>query len=383
MQINTLTELMRVFFKLGCTSFGGPVAHIALMQEEVVVKRNWMSRQHFLDLVGATNLIPGPNSTEMALHCGYLRGKLPGMIVAGLSFILPAVIITGILAFMYTRYGALPAVAPVMYGIKPAVIIIILHAVYTLGQKAIKGWKFLLIAIGVAAINFAGVNEIFSILLGSFFGMIFILSTNRKKTLNSFIPFPLIAFFALLHQVTSVDKESVSLTKLFLICLKIGAVLFGGGYILAAYINGEFVQGLHWLSKQQLLDAIAVGQFTPGPILSSATFIGYQIAGIPGAVLATVGIFLPSFVFVLISNPIIPRLRNSRTMSVFLDAVNVSAIALMIVVVYRLGFEVLIDWKSWLIAIVSITLFVTVKKIKPIYIIIGGAVMGYALYFIG
>lgn len=389
-----LKEIAIVFLKLGFISFGGPAAHIALFEEEVISKRKWMTREHFIDLLGATNLIPGPNSTEMAIHCGYHRAGIPGLIIAGLCFTFPAVLITGIFAFIYVEYGNLPEVKPFLYGIKPAVIIIILNAVYKLGLKAVKGFKLISIAAAVAVINFAGVDEIFSILGGGILGGIFIYISDlpagkagKKNVLNSFSPLTILTIFSLAPVFNSIEKYETSLTKLFLSFLKIGAVWFGSGYVLVAYFDGEFVQGLNWLTRQELLDAIAVGQFTPGPFLSSATFIGYQIAGISGALFATLGIMIPSFIFVLILNPLIPRLRNSKFLSKFLDAVNVSAIAVMFVVGIKLGFEVLFDnagslnWQTLLIFLLSASAFLFIKKINSAYIILGGAVLGYVLSF--
>lgn len=383
-----MSELVKVFLKLGFISFGGPAAHIAMFEEEIVTKRKWMSRQHFLDLVGATNLIPGPNSTEMAMHCGYHRAGVTGLIIAGLSFMLPAVMITCAVAYFYSLYGTLPQIEPFLYGIKPAVIVIIMNAVIKLGIKATKGWKLFSIAVAVTFLNISGINEVISILFGGIFGALFLLLSKHKNRLNSFFPLTFISLFNLNSVIQSIEKAEVSLTKLFLTCLKIGTVWFGSGYILVAYFNGEFVQGLHWLTRQELLDAIAVGQFTPGPLLSSATFIGYQIAGITGAILATAGIVIPSFIFVLILNPLIPRIRKSTYLSKFLDSVNASAVAVMFVVGIKLGVEVLADtvyginWRTTLIAVLSAVALLRIKKINSAYIVLGGAVMGYLLKLI-
>lgn len=378
---SNLVEIAKLFLKLGIIAFGGPAAHIAMFEDEVVTKRNWMNHQHFLDLVGATNLIPGPNSTEMALHIGYHKGKIPGLIVAGLSFMFPAILLTGFFAYLYVLYGNLPQVEPFLYGIKPAVIIIVLNAVYKLGKKAVKGWKLIAVALSIGILNFMGLNEIFSILLGGIFGALFLLISEKKNKLNSIAPLAFILLF--LKPLTQViEKSEVSLTKLFLTFLKIGTVWFGSGYILVAYFNGELVEGLHWLTRKELLDAIAVGQFTPGPFLSSATFIGYQIAGISGAILATIGIVIPSIIFVLILNPLVPRLRKSAYLSKFLDAVNVSALAVMFVVAIKLGAEVLIDWKTILIALLSAAAFLSIKKMNSAYIVLGGALLGYLFTFL-
>jgi len=378
--LKSLKEIGLLFFKLGLIAFGGPAAHIAMMEEEIVSKKKWMNRQHFLDLIGVTNLIPGPNSTEMAIHCGYYKAGIPGLITAGLAFILPAVLITGVLAYLYVNFGTLPDLQPFLYGIKPAVIVIILNAVYKLSIKAFKGWKLIFIGISVAVINFLGMNEIYSILLGGIFGALFILLSERKKKLNSVLPIEI--FFIISFFIQAIEKNELSLTKIFLIFLKIGAVLFGSGYVLVAYLDGEIVQGLQWLSRQELLDAIAIGQITPGPVLSTATFIGYQLSGISGALIATAGIFLPSFIFVLIVNPIVPKLRNSKIFSVFLDAVNVSAIAVMFIVGIKLGAEVLIDWRSWLIALLSAAAFFKIKRINSAYIVLSGAITGWLLSLI-
>lgn len=377
--MDKLKEIAFVFLKLGLIAFGGPAAHIAMFEDEVVTRRKWMSQQHFLDLVGATNLIPGPNSTEMAIHCGYHRAGIAGLFVAGLCFMLPALLITGALAGVYVRYGDLPEVAPFLYGIKPAVIIIIINAVYRLGRKAVHGWRLFLIGFFIAVINLSGFNEIFSILAGGLFGALFLYLSGRKNMLHSMHPVALISLLALPGIANTIGKSQVSLGKLFLTFLKIGTVWFGGGYILVAYFNGELVEGLNWLTRKELLDAIAVGQFTPGPFLSSATFIGYQIAGISGAVLATLGITIPSFIFVLLVNPLIPRIRQSDFFAKFLDAVNVSALAVMLVVALRLGAQVLIDWRAIVIAALSILALLSVKKINPAYLVAGGVVLGYIL----
>ncbi len=385
--LKELKELALLFLKLGFITFGGPAVHIALFEQEVVAKRKWMTHQHFLDLVGATNLIPGPNSIEMAIHTGYHRAGVPGLLAAGICFMLPAIIITGIFAFIYKEYGNLPDVKPFLYGIKPAVIIIILNAVYKLGSKAIKSWKLFTVGVFVCIINIAGFNEIYSILTGGILGALFIYISEKTKSINSVFPVYLLSFFSIPAILQTMEKSETSLITLFLTCLKIGAVWFGGGYILVAYFDGEFVQGLNWLTRQELLDAIAVGQFTPGPFLSSATFIGYQIAGISGAVVATIGIVVPAFVFVAFLNPMIPKLRGSKFFSKFLDSVNVSALAVMLVVSIQLGIETIhnseygIEWRSLIIAAISGVAFLTIKKINAAYIILGGALLGYLLTF--
>lgn len=373
----TLKEVAGLFLKLGFIAFGGPAAHIAMMEDEVVRKRKWMSRQHFLDLVGATHVIPGPNSTEMTMHCGHERAGWPGLFVAGICFIGPAVIITGLLAYLYVTYGQIPAIEPFLYGIKPAVIAIIFDAVYKLGQKALKNRPLGIIGAAVITASFLGINEITAILGAGVIGLVWfgMIRNSGNKSMRSILP---LAFL----QGSTISAMALSNTKLFLIFLKVGAVLFGSGYVLVAYLDGELVEKLGWLTKQELLDAIAIGQFTPGPVLSTATFIGYQINGFWGALAATTGIFLPSFLFVLILNPIVPKLRKSSLTAGFLDAVNIGAVGIMIVVTYRLGTTVLIDWRSAVIAVLSIALTFSFKKVNAFWIVIGGALLGYLLLLV-
>lgn len=382
-----LKEVVALFLKLGMIAFGGPAAHIAMMQDEVVNKRKWMSRQHFLDLVGATNLIPGPNSTEMVMHCGLQRAGGWGLVLGGAAFILPATLITGILAYVYVQYQSIPALETFLFGIKPAVIAIIWGAVYQLGKKALKSWQLGVVGALVAAASFAGINEVLAILGGGLFGSAWWGLTQKKdssSTLNS-LWIPVLAW---LNQKSacggalfaiSAAASDISLLKLFLIFLKIGLVLFGSGYVLIAYLEGEFVQNLGWLTQAQLLDAVAVGQFTPGPVLSTATFIGYQMAGVWGAIVATVGIFLPSFILVALLNPVIPRLRESKMASAFLDAVNISAMGIMAAVTVELGISVLTNWQAWLIFLLSCAATFGFKKISSVWIVLGSACLGYIL----
>ena len=297
-----LKEVAKLFFKLGCIAFGGPASHIAMMEDEVVTKRKWMSRQHFLDLIGATNLIPGPNSTEMTMHCGYERAGWKGLIVAGGLFILPAVVITLFFAWLYGEYGELPEVQPIIYGIKPAVIAIILSASYKLGKKALKNVELGIFGILTIAACIYGFNEIIVLFGFGFLGLIlFYIKKSAGKTTNSVL-------HLLLLQVAPATV-SVGTLKIFLTFLKVGAILYGSGYVLFAFLDAELVaQGL--MTRPELLDAVAVGQITPGPVLSTATFIGYQLGGFSGAIAATFGIFLPSFIFVLILNPLVHRIHG-------------------------------------------------------------------------
>ena len=368
---SNLKEVAQVFFKLGCFAFGGPAAHIAMMEDEIIEKRKWMTRDYFLDLIGTTNLIPGPNSTEMTMHCGYERAGKAGLFVAGIAFIFPATIITAILAYLYVKYGQLPEVEPFIYGIKPAVLAIIASAVFKLGKKAIKSTELIIIGVLVLIVSLFGVNEVVALLSAGVLGMLyFYLKSKTLSHLNSVSP---ILLFLGLNTVFT----KISTLKLFLIFLKVGAILYGSGYVLFAYLDAELVtRGL--LTRAELIDAIAIGQFTPGPVLSTSTFIGYQLSGFMGALVATSGIFLPSFLFVLLLNPFIPRMRKSTILRYFLDSVNVAAVAVMLAVLVVMAKETLVEWQSILIALIAVLL--TFKtKVSTIWTIVLGAVLGFLL----
>lgn len=367
---NNLKEVAGVFLKLGVTAFGGPAAHIAMMQQEVVTKRKWMSEEHFLDLIGATNLIPGPNSTEMAIHIGQERAGWKGLIVAGLCFICPAVIITLCFAWLYKEYGQLPQVQPFIYGIKPAIISVILSAVFPLAKKSLKTIALWIIGISVLMLSFLGINELFLLFGAGIIAMLFAI-IRQKNTTNSLIPLTLL-------QIPDFSSLSQSNIKLFLIFLKVGAILYGSGYVLFAFLDTELV-GRGLLTRQELLDAIAVGQFTPGPVFSSVTFIGYQINNWSGALVATLGIFFPSFIFVALLNPIVKMMRGSKIFSSFLDAVNIASIAIIINICYEMAKDSIADWKTIIIAVLCIILMFTFKKINSAWIVMLGAFLGYIL----
>jgi chromate transporter len=374
MKSNTdLKDIAKLFLKLGVIGFGGPAAHIAMMQEEVVTKRKWLTEQHFLDLIGATNLIPGPNSTEMAIHIGHEKAGWKGLIVAGLCFILPAVFITGIFAWFYKKYGQIPELHPFVYGIKPAIIAIILGAVYPLAKKSLKSFQLAVIGVLVLVCSLLKINEIY-LMFGAGIVALFLTSFKTNKNTNSFLPLPLL-------QISSTTFLSATNLNLFLIFLKIGAILYGSGYVLFAFLDTELVStGL--LSRQQLIDAIAVGQFTPGPVFSSVTFIGYQINGLTGAIVSTIGIFLPSFVFVALLNPLVKKMRNSKLFSAFLDAVNVASVAIIVSVCFSMGKDTVMDWRTISIAVLSIILTFGYKKINSAFIVLGGSLVGYLLTLI-
>ncbi len=368
-----LSEIARLFLKLGIIGFGGPAAHIAMMQDEVVAKRKWIDEQHFLDMIGATNLIPGPNSTEMAIHIGYEKGGWKGLIIAGLCFILPAVLITGFFAWLYKQYGQLPEFQPFIYGIKPAVIAIILSAIFPLAKKSLKSIELAVLGFLVLAGSLLSINEIY-LMFGAGLLMLLYTSIRNKKSVNlfSFLPMTLL-------QVTQTTLVTVTNTKLFLIFLKIGAILYGSGYVLFAFLDTELVAtGI--ITRMQLMDAIAVGQFTPGPVFSSVTFIGYQINGIAGAFISTLGIFLPSFVYVGLLIPIIKKMRNSTLFSAFLDAVNVASVAIILAICIIMGKETITDWRTILIAVTSIAFTFGFRKVNSAFVVIGGAALGWLIY---
>ena len=369
-------EVFALFLRLGFTAFGGPAAHISIMHDEVVERRKWLSHQDFLDLLGATNLIPGPNSTEMAIHIGYRRAGYPGLVLGGLGFILPAMLIVLALAWLYQRFGTLPQAGWLLYGIKPVVIAIIIQALWKLAPTAAGTWGRRILALAVLVLYFVGVNEL-ALLFGG--GLLYMLAVNFSRlrhTSAAALLAPLGGLSTSLNAALPLLATTpFSLPVLFLTFLKIGAVLYGGGYVLLAFLNAEFVERLGWLTESQVLDAIAIGQVTPGPLFTSATFIGYQLGGVPGALLATLGIFLPSFIFVLVSNPYIPRMRNSAWLGALLDGVNAAAFALIAAVIWEIGRASLVDVLSVLIALVALVLLLRFK-VNSTWLIAGGALVG-------
>lgn len=366
-----LIEVAKLFFKLGCIAFGGPAAHIAMMEDEVVEKRKWMSRQHFLDLMGATNLIPGPNSTEMVMHCGYHRAGVVGLFVAGVCFIFPAVLLTGAFAWLYKTYGSLPEVAPFIYGIKPAVLVIITLAIIKLGKKALKNTMLGVLGGLVLIASLLGVNEIIALLCGGVLGALYFFSKEKLYgKAASVLPVFLVSAVGATTKLTTLN--------VFLTFLKVGAILYGSGYVLFAYLDAELVTK-GWLTRQELIDAVAVGQFTPGPVLSTATFIGYQLTGFWGGIMATLGVFLPSFLFVWLINPLIPKMRKSVFLRYFLDSVNIAAVAVMLAVLFKMAQETLTSFNGVLILTLSILATVFYKKINAVWLVLGGALLGYLL----
>ena len=378
-QRQRLKELAIVFSKLGSVAFGGPAAHIAMMEDEIVHRRQWLSRDTLLDLLGVTSLIPGPNSTELAIHIGYERAGWCGLFVAGSCFILPAMTIVWIMAAIYARYQTLPQLEGLLYGIKPVIIIVVAQALWKLGRKAAKDTPTTVVGVMVIWFFFLGVNEILLLVLA---GLAVMLVKNVDVGRGG-MGFFLIPASEILAQAGNTATTNLSLgwLKIFLFFLKVGSVLYGSGYVLLAFLQRDLVERSQWLTSQQLLDAIAIGQFTPGPVFTTATFVGYLMGGNAGAVAATIGIFLPAFVLVGIINPWVPKLRQSPLASSFLDGVNAASLGLMAVVTYTLAETALVDWLTLILALVSaIALFRF--KVNSIWLILAGGFIGLSLNFL-
>jgi chromate transporter len=378
-----LRELAVLFLRLGTIAFGGPAAHIAMMEDEVVRRRGWISHEAFLDMVGACNLIPGPNSTEMAIHIGHRRAGFAGLAVAGACFIVPAVAITIVIAWAYVRFGSMPQVAGALYGIKPVIIAVVVQALWRLWPSAARTRLLIAVTIAATAAALIGFNEI-AILFAA--GIITIgvgLAANPPRSRGGIVAAVLATPLAMPAAPTVTTAVAIagtaaapfSLGAMFLIFVKIGAVLFGSGYVLLAFLQADFVDRLHWLTRGQLLDAVAVGQFTPGPVFSTATFIGYLLGSTAGALVATAGIFLPAFVFVAISGPLLPRLRQSPIAGAFLDGVNAASLALMIAVTWDLGREAMVDTTTVVLAILSAIALIRFR-LSSLWVIVAGGIAG-------
>ena len=369
-----LREIAGLFLRLGTTAFGGPAAHIAMMEDEVVRRRGWLSRAAFLDYLGATSLIPGPNSTELAIHIGHARGGWPGLVVAGLCFIVPAAIIAATFAWAYVTYGALPQTAGLLYGVKPVAIGIVAQALWGLARSAVKSWTLAALGALVLLGTASGLGELTLLALAALLSVT--VSAARTATSGPLVPAAFVASAGMTAVAgATVSAGGVSLGGLFLVFAKVGAVLFGSGYVLLAFLRADLVERLGWLTEQQLLDAVAIGQLVPGPIFTTATFIGYVLGGIPGAVVATAGIFLPAFVFVAVSGPLVPRLRRSPVAGAALDGVNVASLALMAAVSWQLGRSALVDPLT--VALAALTLVALVHyRVRSSWLILVGAAVG-------
>jgi chromate transporter len=368
----TLPQLAALFLRLGLTAFGGPAAHIALMEDEVVRRRRWVSPQRFLDLLGAANLIPGPSSTELAIFIGYEQGGWPGLLLAGVCFILPAALLVALLAWAYVRFGSLPELAGALYGIKPVVIAVVVQALWGLAPKAVKR-SVLLGALGALACGaFALGTDALLVLLGGGVASVVAGWVTRKPGALPCVPAPLLGAATLGAGSAAVP---VSLATLFLTFLKVGAFVFGSGYVLLAFLRADLVDRLHWLTESQLIDAVAVGQVTPGPVFTTATFIGYLVGGGWGAVVATVAIFLPGFLLVALIRPVVVRLRQSPAAGKFLDGVNVAALALMAVVTVQLARSALVDVPTVVVALGSAIALIRFK-VNTTWLVAAGAGVG-------
>lgn len=370
-----LRQLAFLFLKLGTVAFGGPAAHIAMMDDEIVRRRRWIGREQFLDLLGATNLIPGPNSTEMAIHVGYLRAGWPGLLVAGACFILPAALLVAAIASAYVRFGTLPQSEAVLYGIKPVIIGVVFQALWALAKTAVKSRFLALVALAALAATLAGVNELAVLFAGGIAAVVWERGVRRRHSGGAGL-----AQVPLLGAAAGTASVTFGLWPLFAVFLKIGAVLFGSGYVLLAFLRADLVERLHWLTEAQLLDAVAVGQFTPGPLFTTATFIGYVLAGPAGAAVATAGIFLPAFVFVALSGPFVVRLRRSKTAGAVLDGVNVASLALMGAVTIQLTGAAIVDVPTAALASIAALLLLRFR-INSAWLVLGGGLAGLiALY---
>ena len=373
----SLLELAALFLRLGSTAFGSPAAHIAMMRDEVVRRRGWLTDERFLHLLGATNLIPGPNSTEMAIHIGWARRRWAGLLVAGVCFIVPAMLITGVLGWAYVRFGERPQVGWLLWGVKPVVVAVVLQALWNLAPAAARSWPLRIVgALAVVAASL-GVNELVTL-----FGSAALVAAIRARRLSGQAPLKQVVPVWPAMTAGAAAVGAVSLSGLFGVFLKIGSVLFGSGYVLVAFLRADLVQRLHWLTEGQLIDAVAAGQVTPGPVFTTATFIGYLLAGPRGALVATAGIFLPAFVFVAASGPLVPKLRASRVAGAFLDGLNVASLALMAVVTAQLARAAVVDLPTALLGVAAAILLLRFKM-NATWLMLAGAALGIGLHVLG
>jgi chromate transporter len=387
-----LAELVGLFLRLGFTAFGGPAAHIAMMRIEVVERRRWLSAERFVDLIGITNLIPGPSSTELAIYLGYVRADWPGLLVAGVCFIGPAMLIVLALAWAYVTYGALPQVGWLFYGIQPVVVAIIAQAIFNLGRTIFKGILAVVVALLVLVLYLLGVNVLVLLFGGALcYGVLRLMQQQQKRKQQLYsvlVPvgieaghFAWKAALPALGTGLLAASAPFSLVVLFLTFLKLGAVVYGSGYTLLAFLRTDLVQNLHWLTDRQLLDAVSIGQFTPGPVFTTATFIGYLVGGMPGALLATLGIFLPSFLFIALIHPVATRLRQAAWTATLLDGVNAASLALMTGALVQLEQHALTDVLTWALALVSFAILLRFK-INAVWLIVVGAAIGVLRFWI-
>ncbi len=377
-KIANLFDVAGLFLRLGFTAFGGPAAHIALMEREAVVRCGWLSREEFLDLLGVVNLIPGPNSTELAIFLGYRRAGWMGLLLGGVCFILPAALIVSIIAWAYLKFGKMPETEGLLYGIKPVIIAVVVQALWNLGRTAVKTKLLAIVGLGAAALSYFGINPLLVLLIAGVLMLAIRARSQQKSAVACLTPLLGMTSAAPLAAATGAAAP-FSLWAMFLFFLKVGSVLFGSGYVLLAFLRADLVEHWHWLTENQLLDAVSVGQFTPGPVFTTATFIGYILGGPKAAFLATVAIFLPSFVLVAVSGPLVPRLRESRLAGAVLDGVNVASLALMAVVTWQLGRVALVDWLTISLAMAA-AVWLLCYRVNSTWLILGGAALGLARF---
>ena len=377
-----LLDMALLFLRLGTTAFGGPAAHVALMEDEVVRRRRWLSREQFLDYVGATNLIPGPNSTELAIHIGLARHGWPGLFVSGVCFILPSALIVGVIAWGYVRYGALPQIAGILAGIAPVVIAIVVSALWQLGRTAVKSSYLAMLGLAALLALLSGVHEMVVLLAAGLASGVAVGAVTWRGRFAALLSLVCgwtswrVGVLAATIAGAAGPTAAFTLWSLFLVFTRIGALLFGSGYVLVAFLRADVVERLGWLTERQLLDAVAVGQVTPGPLFTTATFVGYLVGGVSGAAVATVGIFLPAFVFVALSGRLVPRLRRSRVAGAVLDGVNVASLAMMAAVTWQLGSVTLLAPVPLAFAGFS-ALLLTRYSVNPAWLVAGGATLGW------
>lgn len=389
-----LGELALFFLRLGTTAFGGPAAHIAIMEDELVRRRKWLSREKFLDLLGASSLIPGPSSSELAIHIGYLRAGWMGLVIGGICFILPAALIVAGISWAYVHYGHLPAVAALLYGVKPVVVAVILQALWGLSRTAVKSTLLGVAGAMCVALSFLGVNALLILAgAGSLIACLRAFSRAEKKPdavgtalllFRSNASLKMASVFSLAGvgaAVALAPSVAPAIWQIFLVFLKIGSVVFGSGYVLLAFLRADLVGHRGWVTDAQLVDAVAISQVTPGPVFTTATFLGYLLRGPEGAVVATVGIFLPAFILVAVSGPLVPLIRKSPTAGAFLDGVNVASLALMAAVSYELGRSAIVDWPTIALAVISAILLLRFR-INSAWLVLGGALAGIAAQFV-
>jgi chromate transporter len=375
-----LRELAALFLRLGTVAFGGPAAHVAMMEDEVVERRRWMSREQFLDLLGATNLIPGPNSTEMAIHVGYMRAGWKGLLTAGACFIFPAAILVWAAAWAYVRFGTLPEAEAILYGVKPVIIAVVLQALLKLTKTALKTKTLIALAALAVVANAAGMGELWVLFITGLLSMLAYGIAGRRGALGTSFWLPL--FFVPGAKGLGGAAAAFGLGPLFLFFLKVGSVLFGSGYVLLAFLRSDLVENWHWMTEGQLLDAIAVSQVTPGPVFTAATFIGYVLGGTSGAAVATLGIFIPAFFFVAVSGPLIKKIRKSPVAGASLDGVVAASLALMTVVTWQLGLAALVDLPTILLGVVSAVALLR-YRVNSAWLILAGAMIGLGLSWAG